>query len=373
MRMNISKNNSLIFPKKVLENRVNRLKSSLRKMDIDVALIRTLSTFIYLTGVKWLRPAIVIPADSDPIVFVAKGEEEGFKELSWIENIITYSDGGELMRKMVSLIRDLKAKRIGMEFGLEKDAYILFFETFKKLNPNVEVIDISPNIYSMKMFKDDLEIKHIKEAGFLANKAMEIALEIIKPDITETEIASYIYSFLYKHGSEEPVVYVNSGSHPRIHSEPLSNVKIREETFVSIIINADKYRYYANKSRSVFIGSRKPEIASTAEECEEEVYNKAIELTKPGKKFKDVIKDLDEIYEKYNMKNYRTIGYTHGVGLQIEEPPITTILPKHRLMEPKPRMVLAMIHSPIIIPTIGQVKKEDTFIVKEDGGLEIIT
>ena len=114
-------------------------------------------------------------------------------------------------------------------------------------------------------------------------------------------------------------------------------------------------------------------MASRTEECEEEIYNKAIELTESGGKFQDTIEELDKIYEKHNMKNYRVIGYTHGVGLQVEEPPITTILPKHQLMKPKPRMALAMVHSPMLIPGLGQVKKENTFIVKENGELEIVT
>jgi len=55
-------------------------------------------------------------------------------------------------------------------------------------------------------------------------------------------------------------------------------------------------------------------------------------------------------------------GYAHGVGLLIEEDPITTIVVPHRAMEVKENMVLAMVHAPLMIPE-GAVKKEDTFIV----------
>ena len=39
----------------------------------------------------------------------------------------------------------------------------------------------------------------------------------------------------------------------------------------------------------------------------------------------------------------------------------------------KPRMVLAFVYAPIMLDGYGQVKIEDTFIVKEDGELEKIT
>ncbi len=366
-------NGGLRFPLEILRARMSRLRTIMKEMNLDVAVIRTLSTFIYLTGVKWLRPTIIVPVDGEPVVFLAKGEEDGFKELSWIKNVETYVEGGEVMRKVSGYLRELGVKRVGFEFGIEKDAYVFFFEMFKKLNPNVEVVDLSERIAEMRMFKDDAEVRYIREAGLIAKKAMEEVLAMIKPGIAETEIAAEAYDILYRLGSEEPHVYVNAGPHPRVHSEPLSTIKVREGTFVTIVIGADKFRYYANVSRSVFIGSVKPEIATRVERCTEEIYVRAIELTKPHRRFHDVINELDRIYERYDMKTYRVIGYVHGIGLQAEEPPITTIVPGHRFMKPKPRMVLAMVHSPILIPSLGQVKKEDTFLVKEDGELEAIT
>ena len=56
------------------------------------------------------------------------------------------------------------------------------------------------------------------------------------------------------------------------------------------------------------------------------------------------------------------------LGLLIEEDPITTILVRQRTMEVLNGMVLAMVHSPLMIPE-GAVKKEDTIII----GKEIVT
>ena len=59
--------------------------------------------------------------------------------------------------------------------------------------------------------------------------------------------------------------------------------------------------------------------------------------------------------------------------MQVEEPPITTIVPNHRIVEVKPNMVLAFVHAPLLLKGLGQVKVEDTFIVREDVGLEKVT
>jgi len=362
----------LRVPEEVLRRRYLKLQEGIKALGLDAVVVRTLSTFIYLTGIKWLRPALIIPADGEPLVFVARGEEEGFKQMSWIKNVDTFVEGGELMGKVSSFLRSIGARKVGMEFGVERDAYILFFETFKRLNKGVEVVDVSDLIDSLRMLKDDYEKQFLREAGAKAKVAFEKALNVIKPGVSETEIAAEVYNTLYKLGSEEPLVYVNAGPHPRIHSEPLSTVKVVEGTTVTVVIDADHFRYYVNKSASIPVGSLS-EAGVKALKCMDEVFNTAVEQTKVGVRFADVMKKLDEIYAKHGMLGYRVLGYVHSVGLKVEETPITTILPKHRFMEVKPSMSLAMVHAPILLPGVGQVKREETFIVEEDGRLTQIT
>ena len=349
------------FPEHILKSRLERFKEKMAEKGIEATMIRTLSSFIYFTGIKWLRPALLIPVDGEPVAFVVRGEEEGFMERTWIKNVVTYTDGGDLMAKVSSRIHRVY-HRVGLEFSVERDSYILFYEMFKRLNPGVEIVDVSGILSDMRMIKDDYELEAIRKAGYKANKAMEKALSTIKPGITETEIAAEIYHTLYKLGSEEPLVYINAGPHPRVHSEPFSDVKVRPNTFVTIVIEADHYRYYANKARTIYTGTPTG-LAEKAMKCMEEVYEKANQQTRPGKRFIDVMKELDKIYAKYDMLEHRVIGYTHSIGLQIEEAPITTIVPAHRFIQIKPRMTLAYIHAPIMLKQIGQIKKEDTYII----------
>ena len=66
------------FPKNVLRERLKRFQRSISDIGIDAVMLRTLSSFIYFTGVKWLRPALLIPSNGDPIAFIAMNEEDGF-------------------------------------------------------------------------------------------------------------------------------------------------------------------------------------------------------------------------------------------------------------------------------------------------------
>ena len=362
----------LRFPRDILVSRYERFQELLRSRGIDAVMLRTLSSFAYFTGVKWLRPALLIPSEGEPTAFVIRGEEELFKSYTWIRNIVTYAEGGELMAAVSRAIRERGYRVVGLEFGIERDAYILFYEMFKRLNPGVRVVDVSEEIYGLRMVKDGYEQEAIRAAGRRAAKAMERALSSVKPGVSESEIAAEAYHELYRMGCEHPLVYVNVGPHPRIHAEPLGDVRAKEGVFVTVVIGADYAGYYANMARTVFLGSLSG-AAERALRCMDEVYRVAKKLTKPGTRFIDVMQGLDKVYRDYGMLQHRVAGYAHGVGLQVEEPPITTIVPKHRMIRVRPGMALAFVHAPIALPGYGQVKREDTFLVKEDGELENVT
>ncbi|ALV63541.1 proline dipeptidase related protein [Thermococcus sp. 2319x1] len=83
--------------RRIFERRVERFQELLRREGIDGAVIRTLSTFVYFTGTKWLRPALLVPQDGEPTVIVAKGEAGLFKQRSWIENVVEFQKTEDLM------------------------------------------------------------------------------------------------------------------------------------------------------------------------------------------------------------------------------------------------------------------------------------
>ncbi|MEL9940162.1 MAG: Xaa-Pro peptidase family protein [Ignisphaera sp.] len=357
------------LPPSVFKSRVERLQNLLREKGIDCAMIRTLSDFKYLVGVKWLRPALLVPSDGNPKVFVAVGEEEGFLSLSKLKgvDVVTYTDGGDLMNKVVTNIKLLKARRVGMVFGVERDAYILFYEMFKRANRDVEVVDIGPILTEMRSIKDSHEIEAISKAAEISTMVLEKTMNFVKEGVSELELAAEAYSIAYRLGSEEPHIYINIGPHPRVHAEPLRDVVAKKNVLVTIVVGADYNGYYANASASLFIGDSKPDEIRKAFNCAKEVYEEAVSMTKPGTRFIDVIRRLDSIYSKYGLLDKRIVGYVHGVGLQVEEYPITTIVPAHRAVEAKTGMVVAMVHSPLMLPGYGSIKIEDTFVIAENG------
>ncbi len=354
--------------REVFMERVEKFQKILKEKEIDLAVIRTLSSFIYFTGTKWLRPSLLIPAEGEPIVIVAKGEKEYFKKKSWIEHIEEYNRVEKLMFIVTQWIRQHNVKRVGMEDSVERDSFVFFHNMFKMLNPKVELVDILADTMDLRMVKTEWEIERIRKAGAIAREAMKFAEELIKPGISETEIAGELYRFLYKKGCEEPLVYV--AAYPRLHAEPLRDFKVEEGRFVSIVLGVDYEYYYVNNSRSFFVG--KPEgKAKVAIEAMDKAYKLALEKTKPGASMLQIEKEIENIYKEAGLGEYYIMGYTHGTGLLIEELPMTTIIAATRRTPIRENMVMSFIHSPLMLPE-GAVKWEDTVIIRS-GEPEILT
>ena len=347
----------------IFKRRVESFQELLRKKEIDGAVIRTLSSFIYFTGTKWLRPSLLIPAEGEPTVYVVKGEAELFKRKSWVENVVEFQRVEDLMAGVVTWVNGNGFQRVGLEFGIERDAYLIFLKLFERLNPMVEVVDILDLTMSLRMIKDDWELKNIRRAGRIAGRGMKVAEEVIRPGKSELEIAAEVVRELMLNGSEDPKVYVSTT--PRAHAEPFRDLKVPENGVVTVVIGADWNHYYANTARTFVVGDPGERVRE-AIEVKKEALKLALEETRVGTTLNAVEKRLASFFKERGFGDAYLTGYTHGVGLLIEEPPMPTIIVPTRASKVQENMVLSVIHPPLMIPE-GAIKHEDTYIVKEKG------
>ncbi len=346
----------------IFESRLRRFQALLRERGIDGAVIRALSTFSYFTGTRWFRPSLLIPAEGEPMVYVVEGEAEEFRRRSWISDVVEYQEVESLMAGVMTWIRDRNMKKVGLEFSVERDSYLLFYKVFLRLNPQVEVVDILDLTFSLRIIKDPWEKSNIREAGKIATGGMELAGELIKPGESELSVAAEIVHYLMKNGCEEPKVYVSTT--PRAHAEPFRDTKIKRDSVVTVVIGADYNNYYANMARTFILGNVPNEVRR-AMDVKKKAYEIAVTETRPGVKFNAVERKIEELYRHERFDEQYIRGYTHSVGMLIEEPPITTILVAHRFWEIQRDMVLAIVHPPLMLRE-GAIKHEDTFIVEDE-------
>ncbi len=348
------------------EKRIAEFQQRMKADGVDAAMIKTASSFTYFADVMWLRPGLIIPAEGDPIAFIPTNEVEAFRERSCVKNVTPYRGIDELMPGITRAIREGGYHKVGMDMSVERDAFELFMHIFTNLNPKVDVVDVHSLIMELRMFKDASEIERIRKAARTTDKGMKAAIESIAPGASELEIAAEAIYAMMKAGSERPHVYVNAGPVPRIHAEPRAGVRVTGEDVVMVTIGGDSEDYYCNETRT-YVPLAASKEKHHAFDSLRSVYESITPKLKPG----TVLGSLEqEIGASLTAKGYSdnyVKGFAHGVGLLVEEDPITTILIPHRRMALREGMVIAAMHAPLAIPGAGSFKIEDTFLVTPDG------
>jgi Xaa-Pro aminopeptidase len=350
----------------VTEERIRRFQALMKSDHIDASMIKTVSSFTYFTDVQWLRPGLIIPAEGDPVAFIPKHEVSAFIERSCIEHVAPYSGVDELMRGVSSTIRNNGYRKVGFDMSVERDAYELFFHMFKNLNPKTEIVDVHSLIMQLRMIKDATEIENIKNAAHVTDKAMTAAFNAIKVGASELDIAAEATYAMMENGSEHPHAYVNTGSVPRLHAEPRCDMKVGTGDAVTITLAADYQNYYSNETRT-YIPPEAPREKLNALETLRGIRTSVEEKLKPRVMLSTIEEEIGKALSENGYANNYAKGFAHGVGLLVEEDPITTIIIPHRRQVLKENMVISAIHTPLAIPGIGAVKTEDTFLITSNA------
>lgn len=348
------------------EKRIAEFQKRMKQEKVDAAMIKTASSFTYFADVMWLRPGLIIPAEGEAIAFIAENEVEAFRERSCVKEVVPYRGIDELLPGVTRVIRERGYHKVGMDFSVERDAFELFMHMFVNVNPKVDIVDVHSLIMEQRMIKDASEIERIRRAAQTTDKGMKAAIEHISSGVSELEVAAEAVYAMMKEGSERPHVYVNSGPVARIHAEPRAGVRVSAGDVVTVTIGGDSGDYYSNETRT-YVPSASSEEKRHAFECLRSIYESIIPKLRPGTVLLAVEQEIGTSLAANGYSANYVKGFAHGVGLLVEEDPVTTIRIPHRRTVLKENMVIAAMHAPLAIPGVGSLKIEDTFLVTSEG------
>ena len=137
---------------------------------------------------------------------------------------------------------------------------------------------------------------------------------------------------------------------------------------------AGNYRPYMDDMTRTFVIEQAPDLAYQAHQVSINIHKAIVDSFNVGTACSDLYLLAEEIAKENGLATYfmgttqqaKFIG--HGVGLEINEPPVLSPRSKETL---EPGMAFAL-EPKFVLPGIGPVGIENTYIVQEDG-LENIT
>lgn len=373
-----------------MELRLFKVVEQMKDSECQAILVSSNANIYYLSG-RFFRGYIYINVEGKTYYFVIRPD------------VFATEDDVVAIRKPEQ-IPDMLAERgvaIPESVGLELDD--LTVSDYSRLSKAMGVAD-GPNCSQMlrnaRMVKTPYEIRLMKEDGGHQAAAYRRIPRLFKKDMTDLELQVEIERVLRLEGSLGMVrtsgnlMEINMGS--VINGENADNPTpydfamggagqsdslpvgadgeiMKSGTAVMIDMNGNFNGYQTDMTRTWRIGEV-AELAQKAHDCSIAILRELERSALPGVEVCEMYRRAMEIVEgeglsKYFMGHRQQVAFIgHGVGIQLNEQPPITPKNKVRLQE---NMTLA-IEPKFVIPGVGAVGVENTYVVRPDG-LENIT
>ena len=379
-----------IPPKHDLEIKWRKLQKKMHKDEVDACLIYSNVNLYYLTGEIFLG-YLYLPVDHPPIGFITK-ETQLRKDLSFIAIRKPEEIPASLMDKGLPL-----PKKIMLEGDqITYNEYIRFQKIF-----NAETkADASIILRNIRMIKTDWEIKQLCLSAKKHAEIYEFIPSCYGPGISDINFQANIERLARQNGSlgicrvfgtkmELHMGSILAGSNAEISSPydfslggygihpsaPFgANGTILEKGISVMVDVAGNYTAYASDMTRTYSIGKLPDIAYRAHMTSRNIQDEIMRTAKPGVSCAELYELSVKIARKAELNDYfmgtkfqaKFVG--HGLGIEINEPPVLTSKSKEVLVE---NMTFAL-EPKFTLPGIGGVGIENTFLVKRNG-LEKLT
>jgi len=280
----------------------------------------------------------------------AKHESPGF---TIIEVTDTFTEA------MVPVLNENNIFRLGCEG--EHLVYNQYLVLKDKL-VSVEIIGTSGLVEKIRLTKDDDEVNNIREAVRLADQAFEQVLPLIKPGVSEHEVAIQLECLMRRMGADGIAfkIIVASGPRSALPHGVASSRRIQEGDLVTMDFGAVYRGYHSDITRTVVLGEptlKQQEIYSIVLEAQ----MRAIEAIRSGVRASDVDRAARDVITRKGYGEQFGHGTGHGLGLNIHENPRLSKKDETMLQQG----MTVTVEPGIYIPDWGGVRIEDTVVVGE--------
>lgn len=341
-----------------MQSRIDKLRGLLN--DDEAALISGYPNIFYYSGFTSGDAYLLISRDLQLLITDSRYTIQAHEQTDGFE-IIDITTGFD------NIFSRVKESRI----GYEEDMLTVgeYKRLWRKLASSQDFIRLQKTINAPRRIKSSEEIKKIAEAEKIGDMAFEHVLPMIKPGVSEREIAIELEFFMKKQGASALSFDTIAASgvrsampHCTAGDKPLEN-----GDFLTLDFGCVFEGYCSDMTRTVVVGK--------ADERQREIYNlvltaqkAAIDAIEAGKRCSDIDAVARKIIADAGYGENFGHGLGHSVGIEIHEMP--SFSPKCRDEIENGNVIT--VEPGIYIEGFGGVRIEDLIVV-EDGRAKNLT
>ena len=314
----------------------------------------------YACGFPFTDGAVLITRDKSFLFTDSRYIEAAGKSVSSDVELRLFGAGKRLSELIKTALSECGAESIGAEEESLPHAAYLRYESLLgcELSPAQSIFT------ELRASKSAEEQQYMRKAQAIAERALSDVLGIIKPGITERDIAAEITYRLLKHGGEgnsfDPIAVTGYNS-SMPHGVP-GDTRVKAGDFVTMDFGCICNGYCSDMTRTVAVGYASDEMKHVYDTVLS-AQRAGIAAARAGVKGKEIDLAARAVIDNAGYGEYFGHSFGHSLGLDIHESPSAspvceTVMPVGAVISAEPG---------IYIPDKFGVRIEDVLILGETG------
>ncbi len=348
------------------EDRTNRLRLSFSSLGVDSLVVSHLPNIQYLCGFTGSAGLLLID-ESHATLFT--------------DSRYTFQARQEVHGARVDIAKQGLLKALGEELKAERRRRVVAYASIHTTvaqkqaleaiaRPRVRWASDENAIEKLRAVKDAGELVRMREAARLISDVFRKVLPIIRPGISELDLAAEIEYRIKGMGGSGPSFETIVASGPRsawAHARPTPK-KLGKSELVVLDQGAILQNYCSDLTRTVFVG-RAPARIRRMYQAVLQAQQAAKQAIRPGIRAGDVDRAARRTLKRFGLARYFTHSTGHGLGIEVHEMPRLGKGEETLLQEG----MVVTVEPGVYLEGLGGIRIEDDVVITAQGAADLTT
>ena len=305
------------------EGRVADLLEAMSAIDLEGLILTKRENIRYVSGFTGSSSVAVVTAGKPILITDGRYREQADLETSGWEVVIYSSD---MTKTIAGSVKDISL------IGLEDSSSLGFHKRLTGALANAEITFTDGMVEGLRARKEAGEIATMREAADCARRAWQTLLPMIRPGVTERQLAAALDYRMMTAGADKPAfdTIVASGPNASKPHAGITDRALEQGDQVVIDFGARKGGYCCDLTRTVAVGEPSDRAARIAAAVLG-AWDAAFAALAPGVSAPKVDAAARDYLENEGFADEFVHGLGHGVGLEVHEKPTISRLSREVL------------------------------------------
>lgn len=348
--------------------RVQRIRQTLRKSEIDFLALVPGANLFYLTGLQMHSSErltlVLIPASGKSVVLAPVLEIPRIRSRIQVPaNLYGWRDdeGPDAGWLQLMKSRSIEGARIAVEYLAMR---VMEFSELRANAKRVKIVDAGPFLANQRMTKDDAELDAMRRAARVLDTSLEEVMSEIRIGMTEREIAAMWQLAMKNNGADtfpEPPIVASGPNSANPHTTATDR-RIERGEFVLFDGWCQVDGYFGDTTRTAMTGEPDNEHVKVYDAVLR-ANQAGMRAARTGVKSAEVDRSARGVIDQEGYGKYFLHRTGHGLGIEVHEAPFIVEGSKTTLQVG----MTFTVEPGIYIEGWGGVRIEDDVVITQDG------